>query len=128
MALALLTRRDRCSTDRLGLKPAGRAIAAVLSCLALPAGAEDIPVLGLWGGPDCLGPVEIGAGRVSEAGRTCEVAAIVALGETGAWAFRLDCDGAPADMVLMHDRTGDRLWLWQDPEATAPRLMTRCGG
>ena len=104
------------------------ALVAALGLLNGPAAAEDMPVLGLWGGPECLRPIEIGTGRVADESRTCDVAAIVALGETGAWAFRLDCAGETADMVLMHDRTGDRLWLWQDPEATAPRLMTRCGG
>ena len=125
MADAVLSRisreiRARRSRDfRLG---------AVICALGGPLAAEDMPVLGLWGGPECLRPVEIGAGRVTDESRTCDVAAIVALGETGAWAFRLDCAGRVADMVLMHDRIGDRLWLWQDPDATAPRLLTRCGG
>ena len=99
-----------------------------LLMLATPAVAEGMPVLGLWGGPDCLRPVEIGAGRVTQEGAACEVSAIVALGDTGAWAFRMDCAGEVRDMVVMHDRQNDRLWLWQDAEATAPRLMTRCGG
>ena len=101
--------------------------AVVLAALvAAPAAAEDMPVLGLWGGPECRQPVEIGSLRLRTEERTCDVTAIVALGETGVWALRLDCAGSVADLVPAYDRTGDRLWLWDGPDRTAPRLMTRC--
>ena len=90
--------------------------------------AQDLPWAGRWGGPGCTAEVTVGSAEVRRDGAGCPVTAIVPLGATGAVALRLACDGVVADLVLLYDRAGDRLWLWDGPERRAPRPMWRCDG
>ncbi|SHI63902.1 hypothetical protein [Wenxinia saemankumensis] len=100
--------------------------ALALGLLAGPAAAEDLPWLGNWGGLDCRDPVRLGSAAVSGPSGRCDVAGIVPLGGSGATALRLDCGGAALDVVLLYDRTGDRLWLWDGPGNRRPRILWRC--
>lgn len=99
-----------------------------MACLlAGPALAEDLPWLGLWSAPDCETPMLLGSAERRLEGETCAITAIVALGGTGAYALRLDCGGEVDDMVVMHDREGDRIWTWSDANQARPVPRRRCG-
>lgn len=101
-------------------------LALALACVGGPAVAQDLPWAGRWGGPECRGEVVLGVAEVRRDGADCPVAALVTLGATGAVALQLDCAGVAEDLVLLYDRAGDRLWLWDGPDRRAPRLMWRC--
>jgi hypothetical protein len=101
-------------------------VTVLLALLAAPVQAEDLPWLGDWGGFACSDSVRLGSAEVTGPSGSCAVSAIIPLGASGATALRLDCAGEAVDVVLMYDREGDKVWLWDRPDRRAPRLLRRC--